>query len=208
MVKGIMEEELPKKIPPVKSDKNFCSNKIEKRQDKNLHHKLAESRSSSSSTSKNAGENNKHAPAINGTGTTSELDDASEVHDGAIETEESTGFSDPHIPISTAKDAKTSFTKEQKKLIKELQREAKKLEKSIIKETDIARQNKQITRNISILIEKLVKARSEMKIYGIIDEIKTLHKRLKRGKLKFMKERNRIRKHDKMIDKIKSEIPI
>ena len=208
MVKGIMEEELPKKIPPVKSDKSFCSNKIEKRQYKNLHHKLAQSRSSSSSTIKNTGENNKHAPAINGTGTTSELDDASEVHDGAIETEESTGFSDPHIPISTAKDAKTSFTKEQKKLIKELQREAKKLEKSIIKETDIARQNKQITRNISILIEKLVKARSEMKIYSIIDEIKTLHKRLKRGKFKFMKERNRIREHDKMIDKIKSEIPI
>ena len=208
MVKGIMEEGLPKKIPPVKSDKNFCSNKIEKRQDKNLQHKLAESRSSSSSTSKNTGENNKHAPAIKGTGTTSELDDASEVHDGAIETEESTGFSDPHIPISTAKDAKTSFTKEQKKFIKELQREAKKLEKSIIKETDIARQNKQITRDISILTEKLVKARSEMKIYSIIDEIKTLHKRLKRGKLKFMKERNRIREHDKMIDKIRSEIPI
>jgi len=208
MVKGIMEEELPKKIPPVKSDKNFCSNKIEKSQDKNLQHKLAESRSSSSSTSKDTGENNKHAPAIKGTGTASELDDASEVHDGAIETEESTGFSDPHIPVSTAKDAKTSFTKEQKKVIKVLQREAKKLEKSIRKETDIARQNKQITRDISILTEKLVKARSEMKIHNIIDEIKTLHKRLKRGKLKFMKERNRIREYDKMIDKIRSEIPI
>ena len=125
-----------------------------------------------------------------------------------IKTKETIGYSDPHIPISTAKDEKTSFTKEQKKLIKVLQREAKKLEKSIIKETDIARQNNQIKKDITILTAKLVKARSKKKIYDMIDEIKILHRRLKRGEFNFKKERKRIREHDKMIDKIRSEIPI
>ena len=203
-----MEEDLPKKRPPVATTENSHSNKIEKKKDEKLHHKLVESKSSTSPNSEDVIKKKKHATAINGTGTTSELNIASEVQESVIETEETTVFSDPHIPISTAKDKKTSFTKEQKKLIKVLQREAKKLEKSIKKETEIARQNKQIKKDISALTEKLVKFRSKKKIYDTIDEIKTLHKRLKRGELKYKKERKRMREHDKMIDKIRSEIPI
>ena len=203
-----MEEDRPKKRPPVATAENSHSNNIEKEKDEKLDHKLAESKSSQSQNSEDVIGKNKQATTINGTGTTSELNDTSEVLESEKETEEIIGFSDPHIPISTAKDEKTSFTKEQKKLIKALQREAKKLEKSIKKETEIARQNKQIKKDITALTEKLVKSRSKKKIYDTIDEIKTLHRRLKRGELKFKKERNRIREHDKMIDKIRSEIPI
>ncbi len=201
-----MKEDQVKKIPPVATDANSHSNKIEKSKDENLRHKLAEIKSSTSSDSEDAIKNNKQATVINGTGAASELDDAAEIHEGAIETEETIEFSDPHIPISTAKDEKTSFTKEQKKFIKVLQREAKMLEKSIIKETEIARQNKQINRQISDIIEKLVKTRSKKKMYDIIGEIKTLHRKLKQGVLKFEEERNRIRAYNKLIDKTKSEI--
>ena len=124
-----------------------------------------------------------------------------------VATDESS-LSNPYIPISTAKDEETNFTKGQKKLIKVLQKGAKKLETSIKKETEIARQNNQIKKEITALTEKLVKSRSKKKIYDKIDEIKTLHRRLKRGELKFKKERNRIREYNKMIDKIRSEIPI
>ena len=203
-----MEEDRPKKRPPVATAENSHSNNIEKEKDEKLDHKLAESKSSQSQNSEDVIGKNKQATTINGTGTTSELNSPSKVQEGAIEREETTGLTDPHIPISTAKDEKTSYTKEQKKLIKVLQMEAKKLEKSIKKETEIARQNKQIKKDISALTEKLVKSRSKKKIYDTIDEIKTLHRRLKRGELKFKKERNRIREHDKMIDKIRSEIPI
>lgn len=201
-----MTEDQVKKIPPVATDANSHSNKIEKSKDENLQQKLAESKSFSSSEREDAIENNKQATAINGTGTPTELDAATEIHEGAIKTEETIEFSDPHIPIPTAKDEKTSFTKEQKKFIKVLQREAKMLEKSIIKETEIARQNKQINRQISDIIEKLVKTRSKKKMYDIIGEIKTLHRKLKQGVLKFEKERNRIRTYNKLIDKTKSEI--
>lgn len=201
-----MKEDQVKKIPPVATDMNSHSNKIEKSKDENLRQKLAESKSFSSSEREDAIENNKQANAINGTGAASELDAATEIHDGAIETEETIEFSDPHIPIPTAKDEKTTFTKEQKKFIKVLQREAKMLEKSIIKETEIARQNKQINRQISDIIEKLVKTRSKKKMYDIIGEIKTLHRKLKQGVLKFEEERNRISEYNKLIDKTKSEI--
>ena len=203
-----MEEDQPKKKTPVATDESSHSNKTEKSKVGKLHHKLVESKSSPSPNSEHAIGKNKQATAINGTSATSELNDASEVQGNAIETEKTIGFSDPHIPIPTAKDEKISFTKEQKKLIKVLQREANKLEKSIKREIEIARQNKQIKKDIIGLTEKLIKFRSKKKIYDTIDGIKTLHKRLKRGELKYKKERNRIREHDKMIDKIRSEIPI
>jgi len=203
-----MEEEQSKKNPKAMIDKNSNSNKNENRIDEINHNNPIERKSPISSDSKDVSEKEKQASGINISNDTSELDNVSEAQEGVLEREEKVKYPDPHLPISTARDKKARFTKNQMMHIKDLKKEAKKLEKSIKMETDISRQNEQIKMDIIALTENFVKSSGKKKIKARIDELKIMHRKLNRGVLKLKKERALIKACNSMIDKLNSKIPI
>ena len=134
-------------------------------------------------------EENHQTSGINRTEDTSELDKKSEVQKDDIKKEREVKFSDPDVPISTAKDEKTNFTNKQKIFIKDINKITKKLELSIKVESEISRQNEKIKEDIIALSEKLVKSRNKDEIDTRINELKILHGKLNGGVLNIKKEK-------------------
>lgn len=136
-----------------------------------------------------------------------ETEKTAEAHQRLSRSKKLKKSNDPHIPVSTAKDRKTNFSKVQRKFIEKIHKEIKKLEKSIKIDIELAGKSEEIKGNIIKLTEKLVKDKRNKKLLERTDELRSLHQRLKRAELKINKERDRIRAISRALDKLRKDIP-
>ena len=152
-------------------------------------------------------EENHQTSGINRTEDSSEIGKKSEGQKDAINELREVKYSDPDVPISTAKDEKASFTNKQKIFIKDLKKITKKLELSIKVEIEVSRQNEKIKGDIIALSEKLVKSRDKDEIESRVNELRNLHSKLNGGVLKIEKEKALIQGCNLKLYKLKSDIP-
>lgn len=114
--------------------------------------------------------------------------------------------SDPHVPVSTAKDEEPRFSAEQRKLLSKFQKAVIKLDKSIKTEFGASRRRAEIKDDISRLTERLVKSRSKKKIFDRIEDLKVLYSKLRNEELEIDKQHNSIRVQNGKIEKLKNEL--
>ena len=112
----------------------------------------------------------------------------------------------PHVPISSARDQKHKFSHEQRKFLKKFQRAARKLEMSISAEFEEIRLREEIMIDITRLSEKLTRTRREKKILERIEDLKILHKKLRKRKLEIKKKQQAALVQNDKIEKLKQSI--
>ena len=115
-------------------------------------------------------------------------------------------ISDPHVPVSTAKDEQPRFSAEQRKLLSKFQKAVIKLDKSIKTKFEASRHCADIKADINRLTERLVKSRSKKKIFDRIEDLKVLYRKLRKEELEIDKQSNSIRVQNGKIEKLKSEL--